>query len=64
LEGHNSKALDIVSGIFEGCGFTTYLSQLKLGQYSNTILLNSFEVLRVVRPYVNGALAYEKSGEC
>jgi hypothetical protein len=28
LEGHNSKALDIVSGIFEGCGFTTYLSQL------------------------------------
>jgi hypothetical protein len=33
LEGHNSKALDTVSGIFEGCGFTTYLSQLKLGQY-------------------------------
>lgn len=28
LEGHNSKALDTVSGIFEGCGFTTYLSQL------------------------------------
>jgi hypothetical protein len=28
LEGHNSKALDTVSGIFEGCGFTTYVSQL------------------------------------
>ncbi|NGY38514.1 hypothetical protein FQU23_013465 [Flavobacterium sp. XN-5] len=28
LEGHNSKALDTVSGIFEGCGFTTYISQL------------------------------------
>lgn len=28
LEGHNAKALDTVSSIFEGCGFTTYLSQL------------------------------------
>lgn len=28
LEGHNSKAIDTVSGMFERCGFTTYLSQL------------------------------------
>lgn len=28
LEGHNSKALDTVSGIFERCGITTYVSQL------------------------------------
>jgi hypothetical protein len=29
LEGHNAKVLDTVSGIFERCGFTTYVSQLK-----------------------------------
>jgi hypothetical protein len=28
LEGHNSKALDTVSGIFDRCGFTTFVSQL------------------------------------
>jgi hypothetical protein len=28
LEGHDSKALDTISGIFEGVGFTTYVSQI------------------------------------
>jgi hypothetical protein len=27
LEGHNSKALETVAGIFDRCGFTTFVSQ-------------------------------------
>jgi hypothetical protein len=28
VESKNAKALDVVSDIFERCGFTTYISQL------------------------------------